>query len=77
VRDLPHSSHDAVINRAIIAMAHSLGFKVIAEGIEDDAQQAWLAAEGCDEGQGYRIARPMPAAEFGEWLQHAGARSPV
>ena len=77
VRDLPHSSHDAVINRAIIAMAHSLGFKVIAEGIEDDAQQAWLAAEGCDEGQGYRIARPMPAAEFGEWLQDAGARSSV
>ncbi len=69
VRDLPGSCHDAAINRAIIAMAHSLGFKVIAEGIESAEQQAWLAAEGCDEGQGYLVAKPMPAAAFADWLR--------
>lgn len=69
VKDLPGSSRDVAITRAIIAMAHSLGFKVTAEGIEDSAQQAWLWAEGCDEAQGYFIAKPMPAAEFGAWLR--------
>lgn len=74
VCDLPGSSHDAAINRAIIAMAHSLGFKVIAEGIENADQQAWLAAEGCDEAQGYAIARPLPAAEFADWLRRRSVR---
>ena len=69
VRDLPANTHDAAINRAIIAMAHSLGFKVVAEGIESSEQQAWLAGEGCDQGQGYLIARPMPAADFTAWLR--------
>ncbi len=69
VRDLPGNAHDTAITRAIIAMAHSLGFKVIAEGIENAEQQTWLQAEGCDEAQGYLISRPMPADEFETWLR--------
>jgi diguanylate cyclase (GGDEF)-like protein/PAS domain S-box-containing protein len=68
VRDLPGNTHDTAITRAIIAMAHSLGFKVIAEGIENAEQQTWLQAEGCDEAQGFLISRPMPAEEFEMWL---------
>ncbi|RIX44144.1 MAG: EAL domain-containing protein [Rhodocyclales bacterium GT-UBC] len=70
IRDLPGNTHDTAITRAIIAMAHSLGFKVIAEGIENAEQQAWLDIEGCDEAQGYLISRPMPAEEFEMWLTH-------
>jgi diguanylate cyclase (GGDEF)-like protein/PAS domain S-box-containing protein len=73
VKGLPDDHNDVAITRAIIAMAHSLEFKVIAEGIETEAQRVFLLAEGCDEGQGYFIGRPLPAAEFEEWLrQHQG-----
>jgi diguanylate cyclase (GGDEF)-like protein/PAS domain S-box-containing protein len=69
VKDLPDDSNDAAIARAIISMAHSLGFKVIAEGIETAAQRDYLRGEGCDEAQGYLISRPLPAAEFAQWLR--------
>ena len=52
-------------------MAHSLGLQVIAEGIEDALSLAMLADLGCDTGQGYYFARPVPAREFGEWLRQA------
>lgn len=69
VKDLPASSRGVAIASAIIAMAHSLGFRVTAEGIEDEAQLAWLIDAGCDEAQGYFIGRPMPAADFEAWLR--------
>lgn len=69
IKDLPGSNHDVAITRAIIAMAHSLGFKVIAEGIEDQSQQDWLDHEGCDEAQGFFISRPMPTNDFEQWLR--------
>ena len=69
VNDLPDDPSDIAISRAVIALGHSLGFKVIAEGIETEAQRRFLCEEGCDEGQGYLFARPMPAAEFGQWLR--------
>jgi len=69
VNDLPDDPSDIAISRAVIALGHSLGFKVIAEGIETEAQRRFLREEGCDEGQGYLFARPMPAAEFGQWLR--------
>lgn len=45
-------------------MAHKLGMKVIAEGVETEAQRQVLLAAGCDYGQGYLFSRPVPAAEF-------------
>jgi EAL domain-containing protein (putative c-di-GMP-specific phosphodiesterase class I) len=48
----------------IIAMGHSLGFKVLAEGVETLEQLAFLREQGCDFYQGYIKSRPIPAAEF-------------
>jgi diguanylate cyclase (GGDEF)-like protein/PAS domain S-box-containing protein len=70
---LPDDTSDSAIARAIIAMAHSLGFKVIAEGIETAEQQAFLRNEGCDEAQGFYFSRPLPPAEFELWLTRATA----
>jgi len=55
---------EQAIVEAIIAMAHKLSIKVIAEGVETVEQRAQLAAAGCDYGQGYLFARPMPAHEM-------------
>ena len=50
--------------KAIITMAHSLGLKVVAEGVEQEAQVAFLAENGCDEMQGFLLGRPGPAHEI-------------
>ncbi len=67
---MPDNSTSATITRAIISLAHNLGYRVIAEGVETEAQYAFLHAEGCDEGQGYLLARPMPAAQFESWIRN-------
>ncbi|MGC8517865.1 MAG: putative bifunctional diguanylate cyclase/phosphodiesterase [Steroidobacteraceae bacterium] len=61
-------TRDAAILRAIIDMARSIGARVVAEGVEHPRQRDWLAAAGCDEYQGYLIARPMDAARLQVWL---------
>ncbi|MGB6242405.1 MAG: EAL domain-containing protein [Castellaniella sp.] len=61
------------IVRSIIEMSHTLGLKVIAEGIETDAVQAMLRGLGCDVGQGYGIGRPMPEDQALAWLRRAAA----
>ena len=58
----------AAIVRTIIEMAHTLGFTVVAEGVETDLQAAFLRSLGCDEAQGYFFAKPMPAGEFARLL---------
>jgi diguanylate cyclase (GGDEF)-like protein/PAS domain S-box-containing protein len=55
---------DAAIVRTIIDMAHTLGFRVVGEGVENEGQAAFLRGLGCEEAQGYLFARPMPAADF-------------
>jgi diguanylate cyclase (GGDEF)-like protein len=55
---------DSVIVRTIIAMAHSFGLKVVAEGVENQETQRILTKLGCDEAQGYFFGRPLPAAEL-------------
>jgi len=55
---------NAAIVRAVVQMAQSLSLKTVAEGIEDEGLIAHLSAMGCDQGQGYGIARPMHAAAF-------------
>jgi EAL domain-containing protein (putative c-di-GMP-specific phosphodiesterase class I) len=57
---------------ATVALGHSLDLVVVAEGVEDEATQVRLAAMGCDQVQGYHIARPMPGDEVRAWL---GGRS--
>jgi diguanylate cyclase (GGDEF)-like protein/PAS domain S-box-containing protein len=64
VDNLAHGSDNLVLCEAIIVMAHKLGLKVIAEGIETEQQKELLIAAGCDYGQGYLFAKPLPAIEF-------------
>ena len=69
VRDIHHDDDDAAITKAIIAMAHGLQLKVVAEGVENAAQLAFLHEHGCDQVQGYFYSKPLPAAEFAELLE--------
>jgi diguanylate cyclase (GGDEF)-like protein/PAS domain S-box-containing protein len=68
IRNLALGSTDLALCKAIIAMAHALGMKVVAEGIETQEQLLLLMGAGCDFGQGYLLARPMSAPAFEEYL---------
>lgn len=72
VRDMEDGSNAESIVAAIIAMAHSLHMRVIAEGVESVEQQRQLYEHGCDQMQGYLFGRPLPADRFAE-LAIAGA----
>lgn len=72
VDDLVSDSNDQVIVRTIIAMAHSLGLSVIAEGVETKEQQQRLLTEGCTHYQGYLFSKPLPIAEFNKLLKEQG-----
>jgi len=64
VTDLPGDSHDVEVSKAIIALSKSLGYQVIAEGIETLEQEAFLYRHHCDIGQGYYFAKPMAGDAF-------------
>ena len=65
--DLPHNQHDAEVSKAIIVLSQSLGYEVIAEGIETQEQENLLKTYNCDMGQGYYFARPMKSKSFIEF----------
>ena len=64
VHGIPHDINDSSIARAVIALGRSMQMTVIAEGVETEQQQAFLRAEGCNEGQGYLYGRPITSEEF-------------
>ena len=68
VDDLVTDAGAARIVRTIIDLAHDMGFKVVAEGVENEETLNRLVALGCDEAQGYFIARPFPSGELSAWL---------
>jgi EAL domain-containing protein (putative c-di-GMP-specific phosphodiesterase class I) len=63
------SADSAAIVRTIIALGHNLGLKVVAEGVESEDQIAFLAANACDELQGYYFSKPITAWRFRKLLQ--------
>ena len=71
VRDIPNDSDDNQIAIAIIGMAHGLRLKVMAEGVETEAQRDFLAQQGCNAFQGYLFSHPLPAEEFSRFRKEA------
>ncbi len=69
VRAMEREPKDAVIVRSIVELGHNLGLSVVAEGVENATALERLQAMGCDEAQGWHIGKPMPATEFGGWLE--------
>ncbi|WP_024646650.1 GGDEF and EAL domain-containing protein [Pseudomonas syringae] len=69
IRDIPDDEDDMEITSAVIAMAHNLKLKVVAEGIETSAQLAFLRRHRCDVGQGYLFDKPIPGEDLIEKLQ--------
>jgi len=68
VRDIVNDSADLAIVHAVVSLGHSLGLKVVAEGVEHEAELQILNGMGCDIAQGYYFCRPVPADQFEAWL---------
>ena len=69
IRDIHENTDDAAIAHAVIAMGHRLGMRIVAEGVENEAQLGLLRDYGCDALQGFYFSRPVPAEEFILMLQ--------
>lgn len=69
VQDVPGDLDDVAITQAIIGLAHSLGLKVVAEGVETEAQLDFLRRQRCEQIQGYIYSKPLPADEFAMLLE--------
>jgi diguanylate cyclase (GGDEF)-like protein/PAS domain S-box-containing protein len=74
VNNLETDANDMALSEAIIVMAHKLGLKVIAEGVETEGQRDILAAAGCDYAQGYLFSKPVPPEEFEHLLNSMGQK---
>jgi len=72
VRDMLHDPADRAITKAIIGLGHTLGMRVVAEGVEHEAEAEMLRLAGCDELQGYLFARPMSPDDLQLWLRARG-----
>jgi EAL domain-containing protein (putative c-di-GMP-specific phosphodiesterase class I) len=75
VRGIPASGDDTAITRAIVSLARSLGLRVVAEGVETDAQLGFLRAHGCDDAQGNLYCPPCDPRETARIFGCAGAAS--
>jgi EAL domain-containing protein (putative c-di-GMP-specific phosphodiesterase class I) len=71
IRHMTHNPGDAAITQAIIALAHNLHLKVIAEGVSDQAQLTYLRKHACDEAQGYLFSRALPFDELRRFIDAA------
>jgi len=69
IKDLPENEEDVSISKAIISMGHSLGKKIIAEGVETKEQVEFLKANGCDYIQGFYFSKPLAQKKFIEYLK--------
>ncbi len=74
IRDLLDDGNDAVIARAVVALARSLGIGVIAEGVETRSQRDFLAHAGCHDYQGFLFSAPLPTEDFQRFARHGTAR---
>jgi EAL domain-containing protein (putative c-di-GMP-specific phosphodiesterase class I) len=77
VMDMTKNRDYAVIVNSIIDLAHNLGIKAVAEGVEDAATWDMLQQKGCDYAQGFYIGKPMPPAEFDLWLANWRVKNPT
>jgi EAL domain-containing protein (putative c-di-GMP-specific phosphodiesterase class I) len=77
IRDLPGDPGSAMITRAVIALAHSLRLQVVAEGVETEAQLAFLRTLNCDEFQGFYLYRSLPQSELDAILTCACVHAPA
>jgi diguanylate cyclase (GGDEF)-like protein/PAS domain S-box-containing protein len=75
VLDMTSSDSNAIVQSTIL-LAHQLGLRVIAEGVESEKAFAQLVMLGCDEAQGYYIAQPMPAVQLAEWIKNSPWQTP-
>ncbi|MCG8359557.1 MAG: EAL domain-containing protein [Kiloniellales bacterium] len=71
VMEMNENESDLIIVRSTIDLAHNLGLKVVAEGVESEQHIAVLSGLGCDLGQGFYISKPMPVEEITEWFRHS------
>jgi diguanylate cyclase (GGDEF)-like protein len=74
IRDLEQGTRDDAIVRSAIDLAHSLGLKVVAEGIETPAAWTALIHLGCDYAQGYFVSRPLAPEQVGDWIREVNSR---
>lgn len=77
VDDIPHKKDDMEIAATIVAIAHTLRLKVLAEGVETEQQLAFLSEQGCDCYQGYLMSKPVPAEQFEQLLRENHALPPL
>ena len=70
ISGVDHDPNDAALVSAMIAMGHGIGLSVLAEGVETEAELEFLAAQGCDEVQGYLISRPLSVEALEDLLRH-------
>jgi len=75
IMTLSEDQHNDAIVRTTIELAHGMGLKVVAEGVENEATMRRIAALGCEQAQGYYLSKPIPAADVPAWLQSFKPRS--
>ena len=75
VQDMGTDANDAAIVQTIIGLAHNLGLRVVAEGVEDERSRELLVRSGCDLAQGYLISRPLSPDRLEAWLSAGAVRA--